>query len=77
MCNMYASIAGDLGPLYGFQWRHFGAEYTHMNADYSGKGIDQLTDVIETIKKNPNDRRMIIAVWNPAGMSAVYRNAYF
>ncbi|KAL5516206.1 hypothetical protein EMCRGX_G001486 [Ephydatia muelleri] len=62
---------GDLGPLYGFQWRHFGAEYTDMNADYSGKGIDQLTDVIETIKKNPNDRRMIIAVWNPAACSTV------
>lgn len=48
-----------------------------MNADYRGKGIDQLTDVIETVKKNPNDRRMIIAVWNPAGMSAVYRACVF
>ena len=36
---------GDLGPVYGFQWRHFGAEYTNMHDDYSGKGIDQLSQV--------------------------------
>lgn len=36
---------GDLGPVYGFQWRHFGAEYTNMHADYTGKGIDQLAEV--------------------------------
>lgn len=57
---------GDLGPVYGFQWRHFGATYTDMHADYTGKGVDQLTEVIETIRKNPNDRRMIMTAWNPA-----------
>ena len=36
---------GDLGPVYGFQWRHFGAEYTDMHADYTGKGVDQLAEV--------------------------------
>ena len=36
----------DLGPVYGFQWRHFGAEYKTMHDDYSGKGIDQLAEVI-------------------------------
>lgn len=50
--------------MYGFQWRHFGAEYTDFHADYSGKGIDQLKNVIDTIKKNPNDRRMIMCSWN-------------
>ena len=32
----------DLGPVYGFQWRHFGAEYTDMHADYTGQGVDQV-----------------------------------
>ena len=41
---------GDLGPVYGFQWRHFGAKYTDMHADYTGQGVDQLAQVINTIK---------------------------
>jgi len=56
---------GDLGPVYGFQWRHFGAEYVDMHTDYSGKGVDQLAEVIHTIKTNPNDRRIIMSAWNP------------
>ncbi|KAK2859591.1 hypothetical protein Q5P01_004211 [Channa striata] len=51
---------GDLGPVYGFQWRHFGAEYINMHTDYTGQGVDQLQKVIDTIKKNPEDRRIII-----------------
>jgi len=56
---------GDLGPVYGFQWRHFGAEYTNMNADYTGKGVDQLATVIDCIKNNPNSRRIVLTAWNP------------
>nr|XP_023022747.1 thymidylate synthase [Leptinotarsa decemlineata] len=56
---------GDLGPIYGFQWRHFGAEYKGMHADYKNKGIDQLAHVINTIKTRPNDRRIIMCAWNP------------
>jgi len=59
---------GDLGPVYGFQWRHFGARYTNMNADYSGQGFDQLADVIHKIKFNPEDRRIILSAWNPADL---------
>ncbi|XP_037937323.1 thymidylate synthase [Teleopsis dalmanni] len=56
---------GDLGPVYGFQWRHFGAEYKDRHHDYSNEGIDQLKNVIDTIRTNPNDRRIIMSAWNP------------
>lgn len=59
---------GDLGPVYGFQWRHFGARYTNMHADYSGQGFDQLLDVINKIKSNPNDRRIVLSAWNPSDL---------
>ncbi|XP_068480043.1 bifunctional dihydrofolate reductase-thymidylate synthase isoform X1 [Phaseolus vulgaris] len=59
---------GDLGPVYGFQWRHFGATYTDMHVDYSGQGFDQLLDVINKIKNNPDDRRIILSAWNPADL---------
>ena len=55
---------GDLGPVYGFQWRHFGAEYVDKDTDYTGQGVDQLQDVIRRIKINPNDRRLIVSAWN-------------
>jgi len=59
----------DLGPVYGFQWRHFGAEYDTFDTDYTGKGIDQLARVVEKLKADPTDRRMIVAAWNPLAMS--------
>ncbi|KAI8025481.1 hypothetical protein LOK49_LG02G03689 [Camellia lanceoleosa] len=59
---------GDLGPVYGFQWRHFGARYTNMHADYTGLGFDQLSDVIDKIKNKPDDRRIILSAWNPSDL---------
>ncbi|KAG9234037.1 thymidylate synthase/dCMP hydroxymethylase domain-containing protein [Amylocarpus encephaloides] len=56
---------GDLGPVYGFQWRHFGAEYVDAKTDYTGKGVDQLAEVIYKLKNNPYDRRIILSAWNP------------
>ncbi|XP_055389644.1 thymidylate synthase [Condylostylus longicornis] len=56
---------GDLGPIYGFQWRHFGAKYGTCNDDYNEKGIDQLKNVIDRIKNDPTDRRIIMSAWNP------------
>lgn len=56
---------GDLGPVYGFQWRHFGAGYESCDTDYTGKGFDQLQDVIHRLKTTPYDRRIILSAWNP------------
>lgn len=55
----------DLGPVYGFQWRHFGAEYGTMHDDYSGQGVDQLAEVIKQIKTQPTSRRIVMTAWNP------------
>lgn len=60
---------GDLGPVYGFQWRHFGAEYTDCDANYTGQGFDQLQDIIKRLKTNPYDRRIIMSAWNPPDFS--------
>jgi thymidylate synthase len=63
----------DLGPIYGFQWRHFNADYVSCDTDYSNKGIDQLKEVINTLK-DPllrNSRRMIISAWNPCQLNSM------
>jgi thymidylate synthase len=56
---------GDLGPVYGFQWRHFGAEYKGADVNYRGKGVDQIKYIIDTIKNDPTSRRIIMSAWNP------------
>lgn len=56
---------GDLGPVYGFQWRHFGAKYESHDVSYEGKGVDQLAECIEMIKSDPVSRRMVVTAWNP------------
>lgn len=53
--NEWADENGNLGPVYGAQWRNF-----------NGEGIDQIKDVVHRLKTNPNDRRMIVSAWNPA-----------
>ncbi|EPS68164.1 bifunctional dihydrofolate reductase-thymidylate synthase, partial [Genlisea aurea] len=59
---------GDLGPVYGFQWRHSGARYTNMHGDYKGQGFDQLQDVVDKIKNRPDDRRIVLSSWNPSDL---------
>ena len=55
---------GDIGPGYGFQWRHAGAEYVDCRTDYSGKGCDQIAECIRMIKRGGTSRRMIVCSWN-------------
>lgn len=58
--NEWADENGDLGPVYGKQWRSWPAGDGHT--------IDQITDVIEQIKNNPDSRRLIVSAWNPADL---------
>ena len=67
LLGLHEREVGDLGPVYGFQWRHFGAKYVNMHTNYDGQGVDQLANVIDKIKNNPDDRRIIMTAWNPVG----------
>ena len=61
--------AGDLGPVYGHQWRNYGASKNTAETShtaYNNDGVDQITQVVEQIKINPNSRRLIVSGWNPA-----------
>ena len=77
----------DLGPIYGYQWRHFGQQFPglpdplmtkgmgllgafqawYKPQDFNGvvKGFDQLKYIVDTLRKNPTDRRMVCSAWNP------------
>lgn len=61
-------IEGDIGPGYGFQWRHAGAQYIDCKTDYTNQGVDQISHIINTLKTNPSDRRMILSGWNPSDL---------
>lgn len=64
----------DLGPMYGFQWRYSGAEYVDCKTDYSGKGVDQIKKVIDTIKSDPCSRRIILSAYNVADLDKMVLN---
>ena len=55
----------ELGPIYGWQWRNFGAQYTAFDQAPEGKGVDQLERLVRMLKTDPQDRRMIVSAWNP------------
>jgi thymidylate synthase len=58
--NEWADEHGDLGPIYGYQWRSW--------PDYEGSYIDQIAQAVEAIKNNPNSRRIIVSAWNVADL---------
>ena len=61
---------GELGPIYGHQWRNYGATKAE-DGSYNQDGVDQITEVIEQITNNPNSRRLIVSGWNPAEATQV------
>lgn len=76
----YQKEVSDLGPIYGYQWRCFGQEYPNKDEFTYGtslkefpngvfEGKDQLKVIVETLKNNPDDRRMVVSAWNPNQMS--------
>ena len=59
--------AGDLGPIYGHQWRYFNAEYKGCEKDYTGQGVDQLQNIVNMLS-DPSERtsrRIFMSAWNP------------
>lgn len=61
--NEWADENGDLGHIYGYQWRSW--------PDYNGGHIDQISEIIDTIKNNPNSRRIIVSAWNVADIPSM------
>jgi len=62
--NEWADEQGELGPIYGYQWRSW--------PDYHGGHIDQISEAIETIKHNPDSRRIIVSAWNVASLPEMH-----
>jgi len=71
--ELYSYKEGDLGPIYGHQWRHFNAEYKSCDTCYQGEGIDQLQDIIDQLKdpETRTSRRLIMSAWNPCQISSM------
>lgn len=61
----------ELGPVYGWQWRNFGSNYMGFYNKPNGDGVDQLKNLVETIKTDPDNRRMIVTAWNPKDQSSM------
>ncbi len=57
---------GDMGPMYGFNWRHFGAKYNGCNVNYGGQGYDQLRVLLESLTRDPNSRRHLMTTFDPS-----------
>jgi thymidylate synthase len=56
--NEWANEAGELGPVYGRQWRSW--------PTHDGRGVDQIAEVVSAVRRNPDSRRLIVSAWNPA-----------
>src|SRR5262245_42986338 len=61
---------GDLGPIYGHQWRNFGAT-PRPDGTYENDGVDQIANLLQQIRKTPHSRRLLVTGWNPKEADAV------
>lgn len=60
---------GDMGPMYGWNWRHFGTSYSGCDADYTDRGYDQLKYLIDDLINNPSSRRLLLTTYDPSKVS--------
>lgn len=58
----------DLGPVYGWQWRHFGGKYLSSSLEPDLPGVDQFSNLLSTLKADPQSRRMLVSAWNPVDL---------
>ena len=59
---------GDCGPIYGFNFRHYGGEYKDCDTNYTNCGYDQVKEVLRLLKEEPTSRRILINLWNPTSL---------
>lgn len=73
--GLAGNAEGDIGPAYGFQWRHFGADYRGAKSGsaekYDGEGVDQLREVERQLREEPQSRRIILSAWNAAALESM------
>jgi len=71
--DQFSRRFGDLGPVYGKQWRSWQVELEHSDgvSYYKYPNIDQLMDVVKTLKENPDSRRMMVTAWNPSELESM------
>jgi dihydrofolate reductase/thymidylate synthase len=67
--NNISYVEGDMGPMYGFQWKHFNADYTGCKSDYTNKGYNQIDYVMKLLREEPHSRRILMTTYNPAQAS--------
>jgi thymidylate synthase len=66
--GFYDRQDGDCGPIYGFNFRHYGAEYKDCDTNYTNCGYDQVKEVLRLLKEEPTSRRILINLWNPTSL---------
>lgn len=69
--NSYTVSNQHVHNCYGFQWKHFGADYVNCKTDYQGKGVNQIAYILNLLKTDPMSRRMVLSAWNPSDLEAM------